>query len=172
MRLNIRLRMFLSSYAPLFALLALRFDECFLVRACAGIAAVGALAGYSVLRGVAGRSPVPRRVSEVKDAGAEVAGYLATYLLPFVTVSDPSGRDIAAYLGFILVSGIIYVQSEMMQVNPLLYLLGFRVSLLTTEQGWRGYVIHDTRQRLPIGSVFHSVRLDDGLVLATKVEVE
>lgn len=37
-------------------------------------------------------SPNAHRITAVADRGAEVAGYLATYLLPFVTVPQPSAK--------------------------------------------------------------------------------
>jgi hypothetical protein len=81
----------------------------------------------------------------VSDAGSDVAGYLATYLLPFLTVAEPDTRDVIAYILFLLVTGLIYVRSEMTQINPTLYLLGRRVVRVTTTGGWSGYVIMRTR---------------------------
>jgi hypothetical protein len=43
-------------------------------------------------------------VRTVEDRGGEVAGYLATYLLPFVTVSEPDVRDVVGYALFLVVS--------------------------------------------------------------------
>jgi len=80
----------------------------------------------------------------VSDAGSEVAGYLATYLLPFLTVAEPNTRDVIAYILFLLVTGLIYVRSEMTQINPTLYLLSRRVVRVTTTAGWSGYVITRT----------------------------
>ena len=63
------------------------------------------------------------------------------YLLPFLTVSEPGVRDVAAYALFLMVAGIVYVRSEMTQVNPTLYLLGRRVVHVNTEQGWKGHIV-------------------------------
>jgi hypothetical protein len=40
-----------------------------------------------------------------------------------------------------LVTGLIYVRSEMTQINPTLYLLCRRVVRVTTTDGWSGYVV-------------------------------
>jgi hypothetical protein len=61
------------------------------------------------------------------DAGAEVSGYLAAYLLPFLTVAEPSPIDLVTYGIFVLVAGLIYVRSGLMQINPTVYLLNRRV---------------------------------------------
>ncbi len=57
-------------------------------------------------------------ISEVKDEGGLASGFLASYLLPFLTIPEPSVPDIIAYGLFLLVAATIYVRSEMAQVNP------------------------------------------------------
>jgi hypothetical protein len=61
------------------------------------------------------------------EAGADVSGYLAAYLLPFLTVVDPSPTDLAAYAIFIVVAGLVYVRSGLMQINPTVYLMNRKV---------------------------------------------
>lgn len=135
-------RLYLGSYVGLFALLAIRFDTTWLRWACVGLAALGAIFMLWIVFVIARRTGAePIRLAEVEDAGAEVSGYLATYLLPFLTVATPSTRDIIAYAIFLFIGGLIYVRSEMTQVNPTLYLLGRRVAKVSTPEGWRGYVI-------------------------------
>src|SRR5437870_13736060 len=114
-------RLFLGSYAPLFGLLALRFRTPWLEAGCIALALVGGLDMVWIVFGVSRRTAAePLRLAEVTDAGPEVAGYLATYLLPFLIVAEPNGRDIAAYGIFLLITGLVYVRSEMTQVNPTL----------------------------------------------------
>lgn len=135
-------RLYVGSYVGLFALLAIRFDTAWIRDVCIGLAVVGAAFMLWIVVAVAGRSGAePIRVAEVEDAGSEVSGYLATYLLPFLTVPNPSVRDVVAYAIFLGIGGLIYVRSEMTQVNPTLYLLGRRVAKVRTAEGWTGYVI-------------------------------
>ena len=135
-------RLFLGSYAGLFALLAIRFDTMWLRWTCAGLAVIGVGLMLWVVFYVANRTGAELVVvNRVEDAGAEVAGYLATYLLPFLTVGEPSVRDVLAYAIFLAIGGLIYVRSEMTQVNPTLYLLGRRVVKVAIEGGWSGYVV-------------------------------
>ena len=145
--LLVRLRLFISSYAPLFAILAVRFHDSKLEVACALIATLGAASLLLLLRAVGRIQPDPHRIETVADRGAEVAGYLTTYLLPFLTVTEPSARDIAAYVLFLAVVGIVYVQSDMVQINPLLYLFGYRVFAVTTRDGWSGILISRSQPR-------------------------
>jgi len=139
--LVLRIRLFISSYAPLFAMLVIRFEDRTLQVVCAVIATFGVATLAMLLHRARRIQPDPHRIESVTDRGAEVAGYLATYLLPFLTVTEPSGRDLGAYFLFLLVVGVVYVQSEMVQINPLLYVLLYRVWAVRTTDGWSGYLI-------------------------------
>jgi hypothetical protein len=145
--LIIRIRLFISSYAILFVILAIRFERAWLMWVCAAVAAFGVITLLLFLRAARRIAPDPIRIDQVSDRGTEIAGYLATYLLPFVTVSEPSGRDLAAYGLFFLVVGIVYVRSDMLQINPLLYVLRYRVAAIKTSDEWNGYLISRRRAR-------------------------
>lgn len=139
--LVLRSRLFLSSYAPLFAMLAVRFQVPVLSYICGAIAILGLATLYLILRSMRGVEADPHQLLSVRDHGGEVAGYVATYLLPFLTVAEPTPRDLVAYLMFLGVVGVIYVRSHMTQVNPLVYLLGLRISEVVTDDGWHGFLI-------------------------------
>lgn len=137
-----RARLFLGSYVLLFVLLSLRFHTLWLENTCGVLAAWGLFDMIWIVFGVSKRTASePIRLADVTDAGPEVAGYLATYLLPFLTVAEPNTRDVIAYALFLLVTGLVYVRSEMTQTNPTLYLLGRRVVRVTSDGGWSGHVV-------------------------------
>ena len=124
----VRLRLFLSSYAPLFAIAAIRFDGVVLRLVLAGIAVVG-VTTLAMLIWTSRHRISPRRVSPaaVEDMGSEVSAYVATYLLPFVAVDRPDALDLVAYGFAFLVLAVVFVNSNLIGVNPLLYLAGYRV---------------------------------------------
>jgi hypothetical protein len=135
-----RVRLFLGSYAPLFALLALRFQSRWLSW---GLAVLAGLLFADMVRLAVF---IPRRVNAdvhtvltVEDQGSQVAGYLATYLLPFLAVTEPSTRDLLAYALYLVVVGVVTVRSNLTHINPTLYLLGYRLVSLTTTEGFAGY---------------------------------
>lgn len=137
-----RSRLFLGSYVLLFVLLAIRFQTRWLVIACSVLAAIGLLDMLWIVFRVTRKTEAePIRVAQVTDAGSDVAGYLATYLLPFLTIPEPSTRDIVAYVIFLFVVGLVYVRSEMSQINPTLYILGRRVVAVTSDKGWSGHLV-------------------------------
>jgi hypothetical protein len=151
----VRSQLFLSSYAPLFAILAIRFHGTTLKAVCAGLAGFGLLY-LAVVIWVVPRNAQPRSypVQSVDDAAGEVAGYLATYLLPFVTVPSPSAADLAGYSILAVVVAVIFTRSELARINPTLYLLGWRVASIETGE-MRYYLIcrHLPRADTSIGAV-------------------
>lgn len=118
---------FFSSYAPLWIMLGLRFSDttariCLIAFGLILIAYVAIIVSRS-----ADERPSNTTLTVSGDAGADMSGYLASYLLPFLTVPAPSLADVIAYVIFVLVAGLVYVRSGLMQINPTVYLMGRRV---------------------------------------------
>jgi hypothetical protein len=123
-----RARLYLSSYAALFGILAVRFNGLTLRLACAALFAIGIIDTLRITaKTKTGLVSYEITVESSEDTGGEVSGYLASYLLPFVAVPTPGWRDLLGYGLFLLVGLIIYVRSNLVRVNPTLYLLGYRV---------------------------------------------
>ena len=156
--------LFLSSYAPLFGLLAIRFQQQWLWISCLVMACLGAGALWLLLRLDARASPGPHTLVAVKDAGPEAASYLASYLLPFLTVATPSIRDVVAYLGFLAVAAAVHLRSSVVQVNPLLYMFGYRVLAVEDDRGLAAYMV--TRRRPVVGARILATRLRDDVLVA------
>lgn len=126
--LTVEVALFLCSYAPLFLILAIRFTTHWVEILCGSLFALGLAGGLAVVlryRGVSGRNWTATRA---EDRGTEVAGYLASYILPFVVAPEPGWRDLVGYAIFFIVAATIYIRSGMLQINPTLYLFGWRVS--------------------------------------------
>jgi hypothetical protein len=155
--------LFVSSYAPLFGLLAIRFQQQWLRISCLVLACLGTGALWLLLRLDARASPGPHTLVVVKDAGPEAASYLAGYLLPFLTVATPSIRDIIAYLGFLVVAAAVHLRSSVIQVNPLLYLSGYRVLAVEDDHGPAAYMV--TRRRPVVGTQVLATRFRDDVLV-------
>jgi hypothetical protein len=139
--------LFLSSFAPLFLALAFRFEGAALRVSCIALALIGALA---LLGGVSfwlDRTPMTVVIARADDRGPDVGGYITAYLLPLLVVPQPTIGDLAAYVLILGVIGLIYVRSQMIQMNPLLYVIGLRLHAITTEDGFRGYLISNEAPR-------------------------
>jgi hypothetical protein len=155
--------LFLSSYAPLFGLLAIRFEPKALWMTCSALALIGLGSLWLLLRLDARVSVSPHVLATTKDAGPEAASYLASYLLPFVTVSSPSTRDVVAYAGFLVVAAAVQLRSSVIQINPLLYLLGYRVLAIEDDRDLKAYLV--TRGSPRAGERVLATRFRDNVLI-------
>jgi hypothetical protein len=160
----VRFVLFLSSFSPLFGMLALRFTAPALRSGALGLCAAGLVGAIFVLSAERGKGRASFQVTEVEDSGPEVAGYLASYILPFVALDQPAPELAAAYIIFLLVAAIVYVQSDMVQINPVFYLLGRRVQkITTTADSWQAYVI--TKRRVLANETIQATTLTQGVLV-------
>lgn len=153
---------FLSSYAPLWVMLGLRFHPCWLRIALIALGiACGTYVAFLLTRS-ANERPSNTTLTITGDAGADVSGYLAAYLLPFLTVSEPSATDLATYAIFIAVAGLIYVRSGLMQINPTVYLMQRKVLRATIPvQGTTKEVFIISRRDLRVARTLNAERFSD-----------
>lgn len=155
--------LFMSSYAPLFALLAIRFSQHWLWITCLILAVFGTASLLLLLLLDRRASPGPHEISTVKQGTSQAASYLASYLLPFVTVSTPSTRDVIAYAGFLAIAATIHLRSSIIEVNPLLYILGYRILEVADDRGFNGYLV--TRRRIMANDRIVASRFRDEVLI-------
>jgi hypothetical protein len=131
-RLPFRVALFLSSFSPLFGLMAF-VNRCtplalwLLVGTCvAGL--LGLIVVMVVLHSEAGVDVVVKRAIP-KDG--EVLSYVAAYLVPFLGIDLTRTNDVVLFCGFLAVLCIVYINSNMLFVNPILNLAGFHTFEIT-----------------------------------------
>jgi hypothetical protein len=131
---NRRLRslLFLSSYSPVFLLLALRaYDRVCAVVILSLVLLFAAALGVGLFLFTASRTEVQQvKVLSVESRDSDLAGYLVAYLLPFAGVIAADWRDVLAIALFMLFIGVVYVNSRMIFVNPLLAVFGYHLILV------------------------------------------
>lgn len=160
----VRPLLFLSSYAPLFALLMIRFNKpAWLSYTCGALAVAGVAAYWLLLHLDNRKSRGPYRILSVKDGGSQATGYLASYILPLVALDEPTTRDIVAYSGFLLIAAVLYMKTSLILVNPLLYLFGWKIHEIEDTQGFRGYLV-STARVLP-GEVVLATRFGEDVLI-------
>jgi hypothetical protein len=121
--------LFLSSYSPAWLILAVR-SYCHswtLFWTSIGLAVVSAGTFLVFLRVARQGGPFRASVDEVEPHDAELAAYVATYLLPFVVVVGATLQDVLALGLFLFFIGLLWINSAMIYLNPLLALIGYHV---------------------------------------------
>lgn len=160
--------LFLGSYSPLFLLLAIRLDDMWVRVACVLLFGLGAFGMFAYLKVNETSQPLDFQLKSVRDTGSESAAYLATYLLPFLTVTSPSLRDAIAFTGFLGVAYLVNLQSSLIQVNPLLYCFGYRVWAIETVNGMRSYLIAPKNSDLSPFIPLHAAQIDQEVLFQRK----
>ena len=134
----------LSAYAPLaLVLAAVAFSESVILATCwfAVSIALGASVGGLLSRRATRTGARDVTFSDGEDQGGAVAGYLASYLLPFLAVPTENVGIAAGYSVFFLLVFFLHFRSNLGLINPTLYALGWRVSRVTV-QNRRVFLIH------------------------------
>lgn len=155
--------MFISSYAPIAILLGVRWENWRWVWVSSGVATVSITL---VLIGIWVRSRGNSRTRVVltaRSGGAGAAGYLTGYLLPFLTVDEPRGVDLVAYGGFLIIAFVVSVKTDIIQVNPLLFLFNLNVFDIAFKDGSSELVI--ARKRPAASSEIRTTRFGDGIAI-------
>lgn len=104
-------------------------------------------------------------VSDPRDQGGAVAGYLASYLLPLLNPDTHGARIAAAYAIYLVTLYIIFVRSQgLVTINPMFYLFGYRifdVQLETREEAGRRRVLLISKEPLKGAIDLNAVSIGD-----------
>lgn len=132
----IRLRLFFVSYVPLWAMLSLRAvpangwhwnGRTALVIIFATMAICWFIDAIRLIRGSGRTGSRSLFFREINDQGGNAAGYLATYLLPFIGFVPTDWGDWAAYVLYLVVAAIVFIRTDLTFVNPTLYIMNHRI---------------------------------------------
>lgn len=120
-------RLFLVSYTPLWIIFAIRSEDPWVLGIFASAAALGVIDAVRLISAGLQRSVRHITFDSVADKGGDAAGYLASYLLPFIGGPPGDGREAATYAVYFLVAWCVFVPSDLVLVNPTMYVLGWRI---------------------------------------------
>lgn len=129
--------LFVSSYFPLFVILAVQYWESNLPIALTflGVGGIGLAGMFACLR-MAGRvSPLPIQVTEIKARDEAALSYIVTYIVPFLVQPSDSPHKVAAMAIFFLVVALLYMNVDLVHINPMLSLVGYRLYDVTLLDG-------------------------------------
>jgi len=143
-----RARVLLSSYAALNFILVARLSHWGALRWCClalGVLGVGDALRLTLLAKTTGGDE--KVFVEVRDSGSEIAGYLATYLLPLLAAPNPGAGEIVGYAIYGVLIVVITLRSDLAHVNPTLYVLGWKIVSVRTSTGREKFLVCRTAPR-------------------------
>jgi hypothetical protein len=157
-----RLLLFLSAFAPLFFIWCLRTWPSGIAWAFIVLVLLGV--GGTALVVIVSRRDEGEvvKLTRVEGHQSDVAAYVVTYLIPFVTAPLVTPQDWIAVVVFLLLLLALYVTSDLLSVNPLLSLAGLR--LFRVEFDSRTAWLLAARPKT--GTDLTVVQLSDGVYVA------
>lgn len=172
----LRALLFLSSYAPLWLMLAIQcapkdigkgFESGWLLACAIGfcaVAVVSLLVLWLHIRKVQQTSPHRAAITAVQHKDSEAMRYIASYLLPFLSFSFTDWRMILCLAAFVGVIGVIYVHSNMVYINPVLSFRGYHLYEVTYDSG-KVAMLLCKRQHVPTQTSISVVDLGDNAIM-------
>jgi hypothetical protein len=164
-----RLILFLSSYSPLFVIIAMRgwHDSRRIAIGLAIVAVLSIIVLFVFLRVVQRISPGKVSIASVVSRDGDVMSYIVTYLLPFLAVKLDDPTDVAS-LGIVFaVIGLLYVNSNMIQTNPVLNIVGYHIFEIEDGDGKTASLICK-RSYVRTGSEIDAISIGDYVLLEKK----
>ena len=163
-----RFLLFVSSYFPAFLILFILLLRTFpwLAWAALGVGLAG-LASLGVVLWYLSRQ-VPRElaVKACRRQDTEAMTYIVSYVVPFLS-GLLEGRDSAiAFTVFFLVLGVLYANSNLIHINPMLNLAGYQIYQVELETV-EGPVVLISRQRVAPRSTVRVASAGEDIYLRT-----
>jgi hypothetical protein len=161
----IRFLLFVSSYFPLaLVFFFLLFQQHFRIAATILVSGLIGLTGMAVyLYSVKRLAPFTVRVEQIQRRDGEAMSYIVTYVIPFLAVPFSVWQEGIALSIFFAVLAILYIHSNMIQINPMLNLIGYHLYEITLEDGSVQTLL--TRRRVRRSERIQVVSVDDDILL-------
>lgn len=156
--------LFVSSYIPLWLVLIVVNGRQlgWLVFAPVTCLLAGVVGIVALFEWVRTESSVPLRVRTVERNDVENVTYVVTYLFPFVGslfTNPTAGLGLAILFVFVMA---VYVQANLVHINPVLTLLGWHVYRIESVDG-NELVLMSNQKAVKRGSTLAAVRVSEGL---------
>jgi hypothetical protein len=160
-----RLLLFLSSYFPLSLIffVVLVQEHRYVAIVILTVGAAGLLWMLQYLRKAQTISAIHLNIAAFHRRDTEAMAYIVTYIIPFLVIPLHGWKEGIALSIFFVVLGILYVNSNMIHINPMLNLLGYHLYEITTEDGG----VHSLLSRRSIRhrGTIAAVKLQDDIFL-------
>lgn len=172
---------FLSSYAPLFLILAykhrdIRFSIPSVLPLIGGkitaffsglwiVLTIGSLIMLGlVFYERTSREPEPMNIEKARSRNDLITNYVLVYIFPFVVLDFSKFANWVAFIVFLITIGIIQVRSNHLYVNPVLGILGYNIYEAYTEERRMTLLIKGRIDESPIH--VSTVELSHGVYIA------
>jgi hypothetical protein len=161
-----KLILFLSSYLPLWLIFVIQFyskQNNIGVVISVILGAISILGLYVYLNLVRKLNKLQITVSLINRRDGEAMSYIVSYLLPFMALPSSNLGDFVSLGIFLIVLAVIYVNSDMLHINPVLNLMGWHIYEITKESGQICLLI--SRKKVKKGNCLDVAQIGDELYI-------
>ncbi len=157
--------LFVSSYAPLTLIFAVLFfrDRPLVAAINLGITILGLLGLIAFLAGARRFAARQGTVASIHSRDDQVMSYIMSYLVTFLSVAFSDLRQLLALAAFFVILAYIYINANMIHVNPTLNFLGYHLYEITLQDGETYNLI--ARGRVRRGATLTFVAAGDDILL-------
>jgi hypothetical protein len=160
-----RLLLFVSSYFPLAAIFFVLFLKNHPLSAIVvlSIGTLGLLGLAIYLRVVNRLSAISVKIKDVQRRDAESMSYIVSYVIPFLAVPFNGFEQGIALAIFFFVLAILYVNSNMIHINPMLNLVRYHIYEVTLEDDTTHALI--SKRRISRGETLSTIKVGEDILL-------
>lgn len=108
-------------------------------------------------------APIQVKVVGIQRRDGEAMSYIVSYIIPFLAIPFSNWEQGVALSIFFVVLGILYVNSNMIHINPMLNLAGYHLYEITLEDGGIHCLI--TRHRITRGEQLDVIKAGTDILL-------
>lgn len=109
------------------------------------------------------------RITEIEKRDENVLSYIASYLVPFVTFPLATPEQVIGLVVFITILLIVYINSNMIYINPMLNLVGYHLYEITIESDEMPHYLL-ARQLIKPKQTLYFVEISNNIYLEKKVK--
>ena len=120
-----KVSMFFSSYTLLFLSLGIKYNDNKGMWYMLLFSIVGCIATYFILKTKI--NPSENKIIKIQAKNDQVAGYLVTYLIPFLGFNFNDITDAISFLIIFFIICVMYIKADLIYMNPTLMLTGYNI---------------------------------------------
>lgn len=163
----VRCLLFISSYFPITLIFCfILFDKQRIWALGVLLVGIMSLLGLALYLGVITRKKTifHEKVTGFQRRDGDIMSYIASYLIPFISVTLDGWQQIASIGVFLLVLLVLYVTSNMIYINPVLNFIGYHLYEVTLENSELSHYLI-TRHIVVRGRTIGVVRIGENAFL-------
>lgn len=117
-----------------------------------------------------GANELPTKVLSSQNINSEHLIFLATYIIPLVTMDFSNPRYVFTFLLLLTLMGAIYLKTNMFYANPTLAVIGYQIYKVTINPYGQKMedIILISREKISVGESVKYKKLDDQIFFAKK----